>query len=236
MEKTSINGYVFTYTELDYLEYLNYAWDKNNPRYMSMILKSHVETYTYNNETKPFNINDFEDKPGILINLTNEIYRKSEYEYLMGPDGMKDQLTILSTYTRTKEGMYDLFIFYHLGLEGWKQSRISYEERLKLINLIQETTAVNLEERWNEAIRQNKPVDITVRTEKEKAAQQKISKEDQKKLEETGHSIEIAQQIGDHLKTKIEQDKRAPKKPYYNWQDDLMEERKKTKDTVEFNS
>ena len=232
-----IDGYIFEFTPLEYIEYLNYSWDKNNPRFMNLVCRAHViRCIDLSGEETTFKVENFEYSPGVIIRLVDAIYKESDYEKLMSPEELKKQLLIMGTYTRTKEGMYDILIFHYLGLDGWKLSRESYETRLKLISLVQETTGVVLEERWEEMIRENKPIDITIRDSSEKGKEQKIKKGYEEKLSATGHSPEIAQQLADHLQNEIHRQKKEGKKKHYNWQNDVHEESNISKDTREWNS
>lgn len=242
----NIGPYTFYFKHISYDDYLSHGWDRHDAHHMESVLYSCVRGYIAtesDNEVKQLNIEDFEYEPGILVSLVDYIYEVSGYDEISSPEKMVKNIKIMQTYLMTKQGVYDAFIFHHLGMDAWIKSRESPDIRFYLISIAQLLTGIDVDRRWEEAQKNNEPLDIVNNDEQRQAMAEEearnpksrrraISEQMEKKARESGLTESVAHQVQGELKKKLKMDKERfqNRKVAFDWQSDLASEQAITRE------
>lgn len=241
-----IGPYRFYFNTLPYDKYLTHSWDRHDPYHMEAILYSCVVGYKeigVKDDPKPLNVNHFEYEPGILISLVDYIYEESGFDAISSPEETAKNIKLVSTYLMSKQGVYDAFIFHHLGMDAWLKSRENPEIRIYLISITQLLTGIDVEERWKEAQKNNEPLDIIhTDQQREEIAQAEasnpqnrkraVSEKMQEKAADAGLTENVAKQVQERLKQKLKEDKErySNRKVAFDWMSDLKSEQQITQE------
>lgn len=160
-DKLSGISYKVTFRELSYIDAI--AFEDEARRYQPPIFRSlfleYVQEVVKGDPPEVVSFDELISLPEHLLKLlVDAMFERSTY---LAPDAFTTLIESLGERSLTLEGTYDVFLYAHLGPQLYLELlKAPPHVRAQLIVMIEKTTGIRVKERFEEAVKTGKPVDL----------------------------------------------------------------------------